>query len=200
MTAPLVIRLGPPAKEDFVGCGLEHRSGTPRIPADDGPVLRAIDRLAPGEAVRLSLDHDPGPLLDIVAARHPGRYGWEPVFEGPARWVGLVRRRAADEPGGTIHRVSPRLVRRVGRVRAHARLEGELRAIASDLLGDLDGQPLPAEVADWVASATDSAVTAVRDVALTTLVEHLDGLLAGAPADVTRRLDEARKRRDAGLV
>lgn len=104
------------------------------------------------------------------------------------------------QPYGRVSPISPRLARRVTRVGAWSRLECALRSIATDLLGPFDSEELPADLAVWVETATETAVPAVCDASLRALIAALDSLLAGAPPDVTRRLDETGARHDAGII
>jgi hypothetical protein len=85
-------------------------------------------------------------------------------------------------------------------VAAWARLEAELRSIATDLLGPNESDELPAACADWVAAATEAVASRVCDTALDELVQALDSLLVDVPPDVARRLDEAQIRHDAGFA
>jgi len=196
MLAP-TIRLGPAAAAEFTTCGVERDAHESRPPFES--IFEAADGLAPGRAVRLALDHDPEPLLEVLEARSPGRFRWEPLLSGPVRWVGLIRR---QEPGSmpAARPRSPRLVRRLERTRARGRLEGELRAIAFDLLGPSTLDALPADAAAWVEEAADRAVDAVRDASLGVLVERLEAILADAPPAVADCLEEATARQEAGLV
>ena len=197
MLAP-TIPLGPPATIEFNACGVEEG-----IRSDARPfasIFEALGTLAPGEAVRLAVDHDPEPLLATVENRQPGRFRWEPMLTGPIRWVGLIRRVGASQALPAARPLTPRLVRRVARTRARARLAGDLRAIALDLLGPSDPHALPAESAAWVEEAADRAVEAVRDASLTVLVDRLEAIMAGAPPAVAERLEEAAARQEAGIV
>ncbi len=70
------IPLGPPAKLEVHHCGLERGTGsfdraTGRpvpLPLAPGhrPILDAVEGLLPGEAIRINVDHDPEPLLEVV--------------------------------------------------------------------------------------------------------------------------------------
>ncbi len=194
-----VIPLGPPAAIALDGCGIEPTSGRAReLPFE--PVFRAADRLAPGEALRLSVDHDPEPLLEALDASRPFQFHWEPLLDGPARWAGMLRRLRPDDDPAPVRRLSPRLARRVAVVEASARLERELRAIVLDLLGPADPARLPAATRAWVDGAADEAVGAVRDLSLATLVERLDAAVAAAPPEVVRQLDEALDRVSVGIA
>ena len=95
--------------------------------------------------------------------------------------------------------LSPALARSLMRIGARSRIEGELRAIAIDLLGPYGSDELPAECAAWVHTTIETAVSGVGDSSLASLANALDTLLATAPPDVARRLDEARIRHDAGF-
>lgn len=92
------------------------------------------------------------------------------------------------------------LAPRVYRVRAWARLEDELRSIATDLLGPNESDEFPEACADWVAATTSAAASSVCDSALEALVASLDSLLMDVPPEIARRLDEARVRRDVGFA
>lgn len=91
------------------------------------------------------------------------------------------------------------VARRISRVEAKGRLEGELRSIAVDLLGPNESDEFPAACADWVATATEAAVTRVTDTALEALVHGLDSLMVAVPADIARQLDRAKARHEAGF-
>ena len=91
------------------------------------------------------------------------------------------------------------LSQRVTRVAAKARLEAELRSIACDLLGPNESDEFPAACAEWLATTTDETVSRVSDAALEALVRGLDSVVIAAPAEVTRRLDRAKARAEAGF-
>ena len=55
-------------------------------------IMAAIDALAPGEAVRLHVDHEPKPLYYMLQAERPGHVSWEPEQSGPTEWIVVVRR------------------------------------------------------------------------------------------------------------
>ena len=55
-------------------------------------IVAALDALAPGEAVRLRVDHDPKPLYYMLQAERSGLIDWRPEQEGPQEWVILLRR------------------------------------------------------------------------------------------------------------
>ncbi len=59
-------------------------------------ILGAIDALAPGEALRLHVDHEPKPLFYLLQAERAGQIAWEPEQEGPAEWVIVLRRLAGE--------------------------------------------------------------------------------------------------------
>ncbi len=101
-----------------------------------------------------------------------------------------------DEPVPT--RVSPRLGRALARTGARTRLAGELREIATDLLGRCQPDELPTDSAAWLVATVDAAVANVCDSALEALVVALDSRLATAPAALVRRLDAAEARHDVG--
>lgn len=193
------IPLGPPATVQFDRCGLEEDSAAVTQPPFEG-IFRALDALAVGETMRLSVDHDPEPLLAAIESKRPREFRWEPLLRGPVRWVGLVRRWRADERSAPVRRLSPRLARRVSATEARARLGADLRSIALDLIGSPDPAALPPGPARWARDAADEAVAAVRDQSLSALVERLDAILATAPADVSHCLDEAADRQEAGLI
>ncbi len=92
------------------------------------------------------------------------------------------------------------MARRIARVEAKGRLEGELRSIALDLLGPNESDEFAAACADWVATTTEAAVARVSDAALAALVHELDSLIVGVPADVARQLDRAKARHETGFV
>lgn len=59
-------------------------------------IMGAIDALAPGQAVRLRVDHEPKPLFYLLQAERAGQISWEPEQNGPREWVVVVRRLAAN--------------------------------------------------------------------------------------------------------
>lgn len=59
-------------------------------------IMGAIDALAPGQAVRLRVDHEPKPLFYMLQAERAGQVSWEPELEGPREWIVLVRRLQGD--------------------------------------------------------------------------------------------------------
>ncbi len=50
-------------------------------------IFERLDALAPGESLRLLVDHEPVPLRYQLDATRPGQFRWEPQEEGPERWV-----------------------------------------------------------------------------------------------------------------
>lgn len=208
--APQAIPLGPPAKLEVHHCGLERDTGSfldratgrpAPLPLSPGhrPILDAIEDLLPGEAIRISVDHDPEPLLELVEVTAPGRYGWEPLLEGPERWVGLLRRRSPDL-APAARRLSSPLARRASAIGARFRLEREMHAVALDLLGPGDAAGLSPRSAEWLATAAAAAVGSVRDGSLSVLIGALDRLLETAPPSVAAELDEARDRQEMGAL
>lgn len=193
------IPLGPPVALALEGCGIEPDADRAhRLPFER--VFRAADWLAPGEALRLTVDHNPEPLLAALDAARPLQFAWEPLLEGPDRWSGLLRRLGPGDDPVAARQLTSRLARRVAAVAARARLERELRLLALDLLGPADPARLTPDVRTWIDGATDEAVGAVRDLLLATLVERLDEALETAPPDVLARLEEAADRMAAGIV
>lgn len=212
MTAQ-IIPLGPPAKLELRHCALEYGGLVPSLPGRQNaflpadvsqighrPILDAIASLLPGEAVRINVDHDPEPLLHIIEANDPARYAWEPLLEGPDRWVGLIKRTQPGLIPNPVLRLPPRLERRAATVGARRRLEREIAALATDLVGPADLDELSPESAAWLAAATDAAVAVVRDGALSVLVRALDRMLETAPTAVVHELDAIRNRHEAGLM
>lgn len=204
------IPLGPPAKAEARHCGLEPDAGPPcstggglrsslALGPGRRPVLDAIDGLLPGEAIRINVDHDPSPLLEFVEVTAPGHYGWEPLLEGPERWVGLLRRRS-PELASTPRPLPSRLARRASAIGARLRLEREIRAIALDLLGPSEAAGLSTAASAWVSASAESVVGAVRDGSLSALLAALEGQLAVAPPAILSELVEASGRGDMGAM
>lgn len=204
------ILLGPPVKLELRHCAVEHDGGVllgrtaarrarrAFVPGHR-PILDAIEGLQPGEAVRINVDHDPEPLLGIIEETAPAQFAWEPLLEGPDRWVGLIRRRTTGLRS-LARRLSPRLSRRATVIGAEGRLEHEIRALAIDLLGPAGPAELSPEAARWLSAAAETAVRAVRDGSLSILVAALDRLVEAAPPSVLAELDEARDRHDIGVM
>lgn len=109
--------------------------------------------------------------------------------------------RPVIQPGGGQRSSgpSPWLARSLARTHARSRLEDHLRAIAVDALGRCLPGELPTDCTEWLAAATEAAVTRVCDASLAALAETLDARLAAAPPGVAQRLRDAEARHDAGL-
>jgi hypothetical protein len=103
-------------------------------------------------------------------------------------------------PGLTRSDPSPWLARSLARTEARSRLETELRAISVDLLGRCQPGELPDDCAEWLATTVEAAVTRVGASSLAVLAEMLDSRLDAAPPRITRHLDEAEVRHDAGYI
>lgn len=60
------------------------------------PILRhrtifdLLERLQPGQALPIVNDHDPAPLRRQLNERHPGRYSWTYLLQGPEIWQVLI--------------------------------------------------------------------------------------------------------------
>lgn len=64
-------------------------------PRDRHPeILRRLDALEVGTALRLVNDHDPKPFHYQLQAEHPGEYRWDVVEDGPERWAIDITKRA----------------------------------------------------------------------------------------------------------
>jgi uncharacterized protein (DUF2249 family) len=63
-------------------------------------VFATILALKPGEAVEIINDHDPKPLSYMLAAEHPGQFGWTYVEEGPDDWRVRIDRLPAEAAVG----------------------------------------------------------------------------------------------------
>ena len=85
-------------------------------------------------------------------------------------------------------------------VGARTRLAHDLRWIALDLLGLYDPEELPGECAAWVRATAEAAVSRICDPAVSDLVQFLRAELATAPAPIARRIDETRRRHEAGFA
>ena len=83
---------------------------------------------------------------------------------------------------------------------ASARLEAELRSIALDLLGLYDSEELPPECDAWVRSTVEAAVAGICDPAVAGVAGHLRKELAAAPADIVRRIGQAKRRHEVGFA
>ncbi len=57
-------------------------------------IIAALDDLAPGDAIRLIVDHDPKPLFYMLQGERPGQFEWQPEQAGPDDWRIVVRRLA----------------------------------------------------------------------------------------------------------
>ena len=206
-----IIPLGPPVKMELRHCALEHSGVFPAlgdrplvpIEADEvghRPIVEALERLLPGEAIRINVDHDPGPLLDTIWTRDPDAFTWEPLTVGPNRWIGVLRRRRSGDDRGSMRPVPSLLRHRAGQIGARARFDRAVRELAVDLVAPGATGELSPEAAAWLSSATAAAAEMVRDGALSVLVGSLDTLLAAAPPEVAAELRATRERRQLGIV
>jgi hypothetical protein len=100
----------------------------------------------------------------------------------------------AGEPG------SPELITTTRHREARQRLAAELRSLALDLLGLNATDELPAECAALVRGSIERAVSRIVEPALTTLVHQLHDDLDSLPQGMARRIDETRRRHEAGLM
>jgi len=127
------------------------------------------------------------------------RSGESDRTDGRARLDVIARAATRLEPNRRTEQ-APSGLARLTRIGARGRLEGELRLIAVDLLGPNESDESPADCAEWVAAATEAAVSKICDSTLEELVEALDSLLVDIPPDVARHLDQAKARHEAGFV
>lgn len=58
-------------------------------------IFSLLPRLELGQALVLSVDHDPQPLRYQLEALHPGDFAWEYLERGPELWR-IALRRTAD--------------------------------------------------------------------------------------------------------
>jgi uncharacterized protein (DUF2249 family) len=56
-------------------------------------IFRVLDALAPGESMRLFIDHDPAPLRRQLAAERPNGFEWADEQEGPELWQVMLGRK-----------------------------------------------------------------------------------------------------------
>lgn len=56
-------------------------------------IFCVLDALAPGESMRLFVDHDPAPLHRQLAAERPDGFEWAYEEEGPELWQVVLGRR-----------------------------------------------------------------------------------------------------------
>lgn len=61
-----------------------------------GDVLRAFERLRPGEALELVADHDPTPLWYRLELQWTGEYRWRWLRRGEAPWRVRIERHVFD--------------------------------------------------------------------------------------------------------
>src|SRR5690349_11625317 len=103
----------------------------------------------------------------------------------------------AHVPPGSV--LSAQIRHRATTVMAKERLRSELRSIVLDILGVCDPGELRDDLAAWVERAADSAVSAVCDACVGTLLETIDATITEAPPWVVVRLTEGATRLDAGI-
>ena len=58
-------------------------------------VFSAVRRLAAGQALELTNDHDPAPLHHQLQAEFPGRFSWDYLERGPEVWRVQIGKQAA---------------------------------------------------------------------------------------------------------
>ena len=58
-------------------------------------IFRAFERLAPGDQLVLTVDHDPVPLRRQFEAKHARQFSWEYLEQGPSQWRIRIGRTAA---------------------------------------------------------------------------------------------------------
>jgi uncharacterized protein (DUF2249 family) len=64
-------------------------------------IFTTFGNLAAGKAMELINDHDPKPLRNVFQARHPDKFGWEYLEQGPATWrVAITKLADAHGSGG----------------------------------------------------------------------------------------------------
>lgn len=59
-------------------------------------IFNVLPRLAVGQALVITVDHDPQPLRYQLDALHPGQFGWEYLDRGPEVWQVAIRRQDED--------------------------------------------------------------------------------------------------------
>lgn len=50
-------------------------------------IFTHLESMTAGDTLRIVNDHDPKPLWYQLEAEHAGQYRWDPVENGPTRWV-----------------------------------------------------------------------------------------------------------------
>ncbi len=103
-------------------------------------------------------------------------------------------------PAGAGEHGAPELITTTRHREARQRLAAELRSLALDLLGLNATDELPAECAALVRGSIERAVSRIVEPALTTLVHQLHDDLDSLPQGMARRIDETRRRHEAGLM
>lgn len=56
-------------------------------------IFSLLATLEPGDALRITNDHDPVPLRYQLDAEHPGEFGWAYRDSGPEIWIVEITRR-----------------------------------------------------------------------------------------------------------
>lgn len=61
---------------------------------DKQPVIfKTFEELAPGETMELINDHDPRPLRNLFTMKHPEKFEWVYVEQGPEIWrIGITKK------------------------------------------------------------------------------------------------------------
>ncbi len=103
-------------------------------------------------------------------------------------------------PVGAAESGSPALITTLRHREARQRLAAELRSLALDLLGLNATDELPADCAALVRGSIERAVSRIAEPALTTLVHQLHADLDSLPQGMAHRIDETRRRHEAGLM
>lgn len=55
-------------------------------------IFQSFESLPPGDAMELINNHEPEPLYFMFRKEHPGRFDWQVLVAGPARWHVRVTR------------------------------------------------------------------------------------------------------------
>jgi uncharacterized protein (DUF2249 family) len=63
-------------------------------------IFTTFSNLAAGTALELINDHDPKPLRNVFQARHPDKFGWEYLEQGPVTWRVAITKLADAKSSG----------------------------------------------------------------------------------------------------
>lgn len=135
-------------------------------------IFRRFDALAPGGSFVLVNDHGPKPLLYQIQVERAGRFDWNVLEAGPARWRVEIARRGGDGPRGVTECLET----------DHRRLEAILDAVEA-AVGAGDFRRAGERFSEFTCGLSRHIV--MEEEILFPVFEHATGIASG-PTQVMR--------------